>query len=77
MSNKDQGSRARVHSISDGLTLVCLFVCMEFNLFLYIVLNIVLSFHWPLMSEAFCSPDIQLLSCMVVMMVILLHVWLL
>ena len=34
MSDEDQGSRAGVHSISDRLSVLYLFVCMELNLFL-------------------------------------------
>ena len=32
MSDKDPGSRAGVHSISDGLIVMCFLVCMELNL---------------------------------------------
>ena len=57
MSVKDQSSRAGVHSISDGLTVTHLFVCMKFNLFLYILLSLLVSFHWSLLGKALCCPD--------------------
>ena len=44
MSVKDQISRDAVHSIIDCGTFV--FVCARFNLYLYILLRILLSFHW-------------------------------
>ena len=55
MSDKDQGSRARVCSISDGLIVICLYVCMKFDFFLYILLHILVSFNCPLLGKALCS----------------------
>ena len=45
MSNKNHSSWAGVHSISDGLFVIFLFLCMEFNLFLYILLSIFVVFY--------------------------------
>ena len=63
MSDKDQGSRARVYSISDGSIVTHLFVCMEFNLFLYMMLIILVSLYWPSLGEDLDSPDSHLASC--------------
>ena len=60
--SKIQSFRARVHSISDGLILALLFVCVRFNLFLYMLLSIIVPFHWPLLGEVLCSPDNHFLS---------------
>ena len=32
------------------------------NLFLYILLSILVSFHWPLVGEVLCNPDNCLVS---------------
>ena len=46
-----------MHSINIGLIVVHLFVCVRFNLFLYILLIILVSFHWSSLGKVLCSPD--------------------
>ena len=62
MSDKDHASRARVHSISEGLIVMHLIVCMEFNLFVYILLDMHMSCHWPLLVEALHNLDSHVAS---------------
>ena len=65
MGDKDQGLKARMHSISGGLTVMHLLVSMEFHLFSYMLLSILVSFHWSLQGEALYSPDNCLASYLI------------